>query len=289
MRLCAATALLGIPLLALGCGAADFKYANSGAMPEAKVMVDRSASMTEVDAEAAIPEKRVLERKIIYTANVDLVVEEFDGIPSQVEELARQYGGHVARSEIHGTPGMPRSGNWTIRVPVDRYEEFLAAVAELGETRSVQTDSDDITAKYYDVESRIRNKKEEETRLRKHLEDSTGKLEEILAVEQHIARVRGEIESMEGQLRLWKNLTSLTTVTLRVDEIKDYEPEGDPSYMTRVRRAFEGSISALVDTAQAGSIMLVAAVPWLLVLAVFFVVTFFVVRFFVRAINRRRS
>ena len=139
-----------------------------------------------------------------------------------MKDLAEQHSGYIAKSNVRGRPGSPRSGEWTIRVPVANYEDFLAAARELGETRSVRTDSDDVTAEFYDVEARIRNKKQEEDRLRKHLEDSTGKLEDILHVEREISRVRGEIERMEGRMRVLKDLTSLTTINLRVDEIEDY-------------------------------------------------------------------
>ena len=73
---------------------------------------------------------------------------------------------------------------------------------------------------------------------------------------------------MEGRLRVLSDLTSLTTINLRIDEIKGYVPEEAPTYTTRVRRAFDGSISALVSTAQGLSILVVAAFPWLVVLAV---------------------
>ena len=98
--------------------------------------------------------------------------------------------------------------------------------------------------------------------------------------------VRGEIERMEGRMRVLKDLTSLTTINLGVDEIKDYVPEGDPTYGTRVRRAFTGSISALVVAAKAVSIAIVAAVPWLGVLLVVLVMVF-MLRPLVRKLFRR--
>jgi hypothetical protein len=67
-------------------------------------------------------------------------------------------------------------------------------------------------------------------------------------------------------MRVLKDLTALTTIDLRVDEIKDYVPEGEPDYTTRVRRAFNRSLSALIATATALSIAAVAAAPWFAVL-----------------------
>jgi hypothetical protein len=142
------------------------------------------------------------------------------------------------------------------------------AVKELGEVHRVSTDSKDVSEEYYDLESRIRNKKKQESRLLELLADATGKLEEVLSVERELARVREEIERMEGRVRVLDDLTTLTTVTLRINEIKDYMPEQAPTYGTRVRRAWSGSIDTLVVTAQQLSIAVVAALPWLGVLLV---------------------
>jgi predicted nuclease with TOPRIM domain len=177
-----------------------------------------------------------------------------------------------------------------VRVPVERYKEFLAAVRELGEVRSITSDSKDVTAEFFDVDARVRNKQREEERLLKLLEEATGKLNDILEVERELSRVRGEIEQLQGRLRVLKDLTSLTTIDIRIDEIKDYVPESPegPSYWTRVRRAFSNSISELVAAAQAVSIAIVAAAPWLGVALVFVLLILFVVKI-IRWFWRRSS
>ena len=263
-----------IVLVALGCGARSQKAtplasdAAATAMMEQIGLADSSASTGEADSGEPLPNRSTLERKIIYTADIDLVVEQFDSVPKQVEALAGRFDGYVASSDVSGSPGYPRTGRWTLRIPVAHYEECLAAARELGEVRKVSSDSQDVSEEFYDVEARIRNKKKEETRLLELLEHTTGKLEEILAVERELSRVRGEIEQVEGRLRVLNDLTSLTTINLSVDEIKDYVPEETATYLTRVRRGFSASIAALISTAQALSIAVIVLLPWMAVLLV---------------------
>ena len=90
-----------------------------------------------------------------------------------------------------------------MRVPPGRFVELLVTAQRLGEVRRVISDSQDVSEEYYDVEARIRNKQQEETRLLAHLQDSTGKLDEILAVERELARVRGEVEQVQGACVSW--------------------------------------------------------------------------------------
>jgi len=152
-------------------------------------------------AERALPKPESVQRKIIYKASVDLVVEDFTAVPSRVEAMVKQFDAYIAQANISGSPGSPRSGHWTIRVPVDNYDRLRAVVQGLGEVRSVVSNSQDVSEEYYDAQARIRNSKKQEERLLKLLETATGKLEEVLKVESELARVRGEIERIEPSRR----------------------------------------------------------------------------------------
>jgi hypothetical protein len=254
-------------LLAAGCAEESKKPRAPGesqAKNEKAAAKSPSASLESVRRNKKGSESAdAVQRKIIYTATVNLVVEHFDPVPAQVEALANRFDAYVARSQLTGSPGVPRHGQWTLRVAADRYEAFLAAARELGEVQDVTSDSQDVTEEYYDVEARMRNKKQEETRLLDLLSKATGKLEEVLSVERELSRVREEIETMEGRLRVLGNLTALSTVHLNVSEIKDYVPEQAVTFATRIRRAWDGSLAALVVTAQALSVFIVVLTPWL--------------------------
>ena len=54
------------------------------------------------------PGTEALQRKIIYTATVNLVVEQFDPVPAEVEALVKRFEAYVAHSQITGSPGSPR-------------------------------------------------------------------------------------------------------------------------------------------------------------------------------------
>ena len=288
MRVCC---LLSLMLATtLGCGTAEY---GGQTMPKSAAMKRdvTSASPSEASVaggeekpQGAMPGVDALRRKIIYTATLELVVEDFEPVQSQVEALVKRSQGYVAHSAVSGMPGRPRSGQWTIRVPVDRYDGFLAAARELGEVQSVKSDSKDVSEEFYDVEARIRNKEQEEQRLLKLLAEATGKLKDVLEVEREVSRVRGEVEQLKGRLRVLSDLTALTTVELRINEVKGYVPQEAPTYGTRVRRAFEGSLTSLVSTARGFLIAMAALAPWLVV----FVPAMILVIWLLRTLRRVR-
>lgn len=260
-----------VAVVAVGCGEEKRAADRIKAIDRSAGAVLATSSESTVGNKAKSsrpPGNDTLQRKIIYTATVNLVVEHFDPVPRQVDALVNRFGAYVARSEVSGSAGSRQRGQWTLRVPVERYEAFLIAAREIGEVQNVSSDSQDVTEEYYDVEAHIRNKKQEETRLLDLLSKATGKLEEVLAVERELTRVRGEIEQMEGRLRVLGSLTTMSTVNLEVSEIKDYVPEEEVTYITRIRRAWHSSTAALVSTAQTLSILLVALTPWIGILLV---------------------
>ncbi len=202
-------------------------------------------------------------RKIIYNADVAIVVEDFPIVTTAIPSLVAKFEGYIADTDVAGSTGGSRHATWKVRIPVVRFDEFLNAVSKLGELQRRQIHSQDVTEEFYDLEVRIKNKKVEEARLVKLLTESTGKLDEILTVEREISRVREEIERMEGRIRLLANLSDLTTVTIIADERMAYVPETNPSFTTRISRTFEASLNGLRNFLEGLTLLLVSVIPWI--------------------------
>lgn len=225
-----------------------------------------SATMRMNDAEAgAVPKQDSAPRKIIYTASLDLVVDDLPKAEEEVNRLVQAQGGYIAKSELRGSPGMPRSGTWTVRIPVDSFKAFLDAAGKLGELTRSKTDSDDITDKYHDLQAHLKNNQVEEEGLRKVLleKSASGKLEDVLAVRREIRAIRGEIDMQQGQILRWDKETAFTTITLNISDRKGYVPPTAPSLRTSVGRTFEDSVDALANFGRGLLLAIVAILPWL--------------------------
>ena len=205
----------------------------------------------------------MLPRKIIYNAQVTLVVESVATVAVEIARLVKEHGGYISETDRTSYTHSQRTATWKIRVPVDRFDAFLTAVGTLGEMPQSHLDSQDVSQEYYDLEARIANKQKEETRLQKHLADSTGKLEDILAVERELSRVRGEIEQAQGRHRFLSSQSALSTVTITASELKDYTPPIRPTFAARIGRTFQRSIDQLVEFGKNLLLVVVAVAPWL--------------------------
>ena len=201
-------------------------------------------------------------RKIIYDARIELVVDSLNATEQAILKLVKQHDGFLAESDQSSLAQNQRHASWRVRIPATNFEAFVGEVVRLGEVRQNHVGSQDITEQYLDLEARIRNKREEEKRLLKHLADSTGKLEDILAVERELSRVRGEAEQMEGRLRFLADRSELSTVTIEANEWKDYKPPVAATFGTQVKRAFFTSVDRLIEFGKGLAILVVVLAPW---------------------------
>jgi hypothetical protein len=220
--------------------------------------------------------------RIIYTADVRIVSEDFSASSNKLVELIDQTGAYIANAALDRSSGEARSGSWTVRVPVKKYGDFLASLDSIGFVEARTQNSEDVTMEYVDVEARIANLKRLEERFVALLQERTGQLEDVLKVEQELARVRGDIEQAEGRLRYLSNKTDYSTVTISVREQKDYVPPRAPSFGERIATTWSQSLQALRQAGELAVLLIVAVAPWAVVAAVPVLAIVFTIRLALR-------
>jgi hypothetical protein len=275
-------------LLAAACGKQP--SASPGSFRESyaagSVQQEQLAKTHAAPADAKPGEAAPVERKVIFTANLDVVVPDLDAARERLARLIGEYHAYVAKSEITGQVGARHSGSWTLRVPTDQFQPLIDAAAALGVAERNSTDSQDVTEEYVDTQSRLRNLKAEEETLNRLLKESAKSIADVLALRDQIRFVRGDIERSEGRLKALGNLTALATVHLMLREVKDYVPPTAPSPPTlgeTVSRAWTDSVDALARFGKAVLLAVVALAPWVPLIVVAGMVLWFAVRWVARA------
>jgi len=224
------------------------------------------------------PEKKAKEkpRKIRYTAELRLIVEDFDKATSALDDAKAEAKGEYARVEVTGSATTVRSGTWRVRVPVDSLHTFRKAVAKIGDVDVDTLDSEDMTAQFYDLQADIENRKVARETLRDLLKE-TGKKEmkHYLEVWDKLEAVSNEINRKEGQLRLWADLTDLTTVTVtmrekqKFDAPKKVEDKEIPTFGMRADKTWNDSWDNFIGFCELVAIVAIAVTPWLPIPLVF--------------------
>jgi hypothetical protein len=155
---------------------------------------------------------------VIRTGSARVEVDSLETSIAAVRSLAQRVGGHVANVIVQSGEKELRLATLELKVPAARFDETLNGLEGLGEVESVEVSAQDVGEEYVDVTARVTNARRLEERLIQLLANRTGKLEEVLAVERELARVREEIERMDGRLRYLRTRVALSTVSITVHE-----------------------------------------------------------------------
>src|SRR5262249_33838038 len=87
-----------------------------------------------------------------------------------------------------------------------------------GELKSQRIAAQDVSKVYNDTESELRAARAMEGRLLEIIKTGKGDVVDLLKAEKELAVWREKIEKMEGELRYYNNLISLSTLTLTLNE-----------------------------------------------------------------------
>ena len=118
--------------------------------------------------------------------------------------------------------------------PSARLEEALGKFKALGTVIAESQNGEDVGNQIIDVEARLSNARNTERRLADLLQRRTGELEQVLAAEREIARVREEIERFVAHRKGLGDRVTYASLTLEVVEARQATVNlgPDPWYWT---------------------------------------------------------
>ncbi len=247
--------LLGLVLCLTLFGACSKQESKAPAFARA-VAEEKAAADKPGDAGGGEISAQTVERRLVKEGQVGFQTDAVAETTQQLRQMIQKHNGFVAREEEHGYGGVK---NFIVvaRVPVNAFDQFVGELETLaGSFDSRTIGVRDITAEFVDTEARIKAKKEVEKNYLTILERAKT-IEETLAVQKLLGEVRGEIESLEGRLRLMQEQTSYSTLTISYYE----RSETVFSFMKDVRDAFrvgwDGFLRILVGVTYAWVFILI--------------------------------
>jgi hypothetical protein len=202
---------------------------------------------------------------IIRTAQLSLITKEFDKARANLEGILKRHRGYVGELKAGGSTGSGRTLTATLRVPADQLDATLTEVKTLGRVESESQSGQDVTSQYVDLQARLSNARNTEQRLTDLLRNRTGKLSDVLEVEQELDRVRGEIEQMEAERKNMSNQVSYATLNATIAE--DYKAQLQvvpPSTSTRLSNAAVEGYRSMADGVVSLALFLLSNGPSLL-------------------------
>jgi hypothetical protein len=200
---------------------------------------DKAEKKPEQPPEKAPP----VARRVIRSGDIDFEVNSFDDAVAVVTRLVNATkGGYIATINSDKLPNGKVKGSVVVRVPPDQLDRLVLdlrkEIGKAGELKGQKIGSQDITKQYTDLESRLRAARTMEERLLKIIRDGKGEIKDLVAAEKELGVWRTRVEEIEGELRYYNNLVSLSTLTVNLTE-KDIREAAAIDERERVQAGIE--------------------------------------------------
>lgn len=281
-----AVAVLLIAVLLSACAGSGATDSGPDA-PAAGGALPQEGSLPEQGTDATGDEERMVIRTKVLRLEVDSTSEAI----IEVRDLTRSHAGTVESMQVatagdewvyrydEGGDGTALRGWITVRVPTAGYEAFVAEVAGIGKVIYQAESSEDVTQQHVDLSARLENLRAQEQQLRQFFEAAED-VDDMLAVEKELGRIRGEIESMDAQVTWLERQASMATVTLELTEPRTVvSPDGRSwGFVDAVTDGIRGAAAVLTGLI---TVVIASSPVWLVALLAFFPIR--------AAVRRRRA
>ena len=228
------------------------------------MMADNAASLNGAESgSSALPEGR----KWIITIDMNVETENLDTMMADLDQKITSLGGYVEDQNIHNGSNYAarryRNANLTVRIPDENVDQFTNEVSGLANVVSQNLRREDITLKYVATSSRVTALETEEARLLELLAKAET-MEDLLEIEARLTDVRYELENYASQLRLYDNQVDYATIYLYIDEVQEYTPVEEPTFLERIQTTFSDALEGLGDGIVNLTVFFVGNSPYLL-------------------------
>ena len=202
---------------------------------------------------------------IARTASLDISVRNFNAARSSMDRVVREHQGYVSTLNILTEKGAANSLSAKLMIPSAQLDAALADFKAFGRVVQEQQGGEEVTSEVVDLDARLKNAHETERQLTDILRTRTGKVGDVLEVEKEMARVRGEIESMEAQQKELRERVAFASIDLSLTE--EYQAQlGGRSAATgrQIRNALVDGYHAAADGLVSVCVFLLSIGPSLL-------------------------
>ena len=187
------------------------------------------------------------DRMIIRKGTMSLETEKFDESEKAITGLAAGLNGYITNSGSSTNTSGKKQGTIEVRIPSKNFDAFISEAGKTGKVMSLNVTGNDITEEFIDIDARCKTQKALEDRLIKLLDEKAAKLTDVVEVEEKLAGVRAQIESMEGRMRFLKSQSEFSTLTISIFEPSLLQTSTGGGFFYEIEEAIKKGINGFTD------------------------------------------
>lgn len=209
-----------------------------------------------------------VERKIIRNADLQLEANAPEEAQQKITQIAESKGGFVVESTQSSSDAKMTTRDtvtMTVRVPSAKFDEALSEIRQTASRVIVESvKGQDVTEEFIDIEARLKTQKALEAQFLEIMKRSNS-VEDALNVQTEIARVRGEIEKIEGRKRFLESQASLSTVKIKLQSPTAFSANSN-GFLYQLKEAFGDGFDAALNFILILVRVLIALLPFLILI-----------------------
>jgi hypothetical protein len=212
--------------------------------------------------------------KIIYTGNLSLYTENLKKSMEEIAAYIGGLGGFIQQSNANVAQKVEESGGKTgymlLRIKSSDFDVAMKDLEKYGDVINTSVNTTNITQQYQDIKGELDSYLIQQDRLLTYL-GKAETIQDMLVIEEQLTRVRNEINVRASLIKNWDTQVAFSTIQVQLYEravsvTKVTSPFED--FAIRIRDAFVKSINYLLASLSNLIILVIAILPFALVLGV---------------------
>ncbi len=219
--------ILGLMLSILtlsSCAQANKAKQIAPASAPAPLATAEGLEMANSAPEQTTPEPKK-QSQLIKRAQLTLIVQSIHQTTESITEIIKKQQGDILKFEAQKSPdnSQRQTAYLEFRVPQQRLETTLNALAKLGTVENQMITAEDVSDQLVDVQARLRNLRKSEEMILKIMERS-GSVGDVLKAANELSTIRESIERIDAQLRNLQNQVAYSTINLTIESLVSVSP-----------------------------------------------------------------
>ena len=237
---------------------------------------------------------KLVEEKLVYRCQLDIETKNYAEDKENLMKLISEYEGIIQNSNEYDSDDYWYSSdhvktrgtktlNLQVRIPSEKYKEFIGTVGTIGKVKRNSQQVDNISYDYYNTQADIEQLKIQEQRLLEMMEQAYT-IEDMITVEDRLSEVQNELSKLQTKLVGLDTDVAYSYVDIELEEVFEYSAAEveKPGFFKRLGKEIVDGFKAMIQIFEDIILFVVGAVPRLIPFAVFGFIVYKIVKVYRR-------
>ncbi len=217
--------------------------------------------------------------KLVRTAHATIKTETYEETLTKIKEKVAALGGRIDAESYDGYE--PRDASLTVRIPVEKYNEFTGEFNDYGVVTYLSASIDDVTTAYAETLAEKETLEQAIDFYTELMKECKG-IDEQSKVENELDSRKTKLEKINKTLATYDDKVAFSTIYLSIDEVKSEAAVKRDNIFKRIADTFTESLRGVGEGAADVIVFFFGNLPTIVIIGALIAGAFFLGRFLIR-------